>query len=193
MKISRFAAVALIAWATTAFAQRPSVYPLRSQSAAAQGVDNAYCYWQARQQTGVDMARQSQRPERTTPLRFAPDAGRGASEPPLPPSHSASSGASRAASGRSSASEPRGSPAMSGAAPQGASHPDASLPASGGSAQTAAPASSTSGTTTAGVASGASGAGAAPNLPPLPPPQPPMTAYWQAYGDCMQSRGYGVQ
>jgi hypothetical protein len=30
-------------------------------------------------------------------------------------------------------------------------------------------------------------------MPPLPPPEPPMTSYWRSFGDCMQSRGYGVR
>jgi hypothetical protein len=193
MKISVFAAGALIALTTVAFAQRPSVYPLRSQSAAAQGVDNAYCYWQAKQQTGVDMARQSQRPERTAPLRFAADAGKGASEPPLPAARGASGRSSRGAASGSLAAEPHGSSAVTGGMPPAAARPNASSPDGGGSAQTAAAAASSSSSSMASstVASGASGA--TPNLPPLPPPEPPMTAYWQAYGDCMQSRGYGVQ
>jgi hypothetical protein len=63
--------------------------------------------------------------------------------------------------------------------------------ASGGASQTtpsaASATSAASGTSvTAGVASEA-------KLPPLPPPEPPMTSYWRSFGDCMQSRGYGVR
>ncbi|RDU94660.1 hypothetical protein [Trinickia dinghuensis] len=195
MKTSLLATAALIALSTTAFAQRPSVYPLRSQTGAAQGVDNAYCYWQAKQQTGVDMARQPQRPVRTTPLRFASaaDAGAGASEPPLPGPRGTPGGLPGAANPGSPAAG-TGSTSAASHAPPGAAVSSASASASSGAAQAAAPVSGTASASSR-MASASSGAasGATPNLPPLPPPEPPMTTYWQAYGDCMQSRGYGVQ
>ncbi|WP_206956740.1 hypothetical protein [Trinickia acidisoli] len=185
MKISLWASAALLALSTAAFAQRPLVYPLRSQSGAAQGVDNAYCYWQARKQTGVDMARQSQRPVRTKPIQFTPDAGRGASEPPLPAPRGMPGGASRAAQA-GAAADAAGGASKAGSAPTVASQSHASSVPNAVAGQATASASGS-----AGAASAASS-----NLPPLPPPEPPeppMTAYWQAYGDCMQARGYGVQ
>ena len=171
MRISIVLGVAVFAGAIGAQAQQPAVYPLRSQTAATQGVDSAYCYWQARRQTNVDMARQSQRPVRTKPLQFAADSGRGASEPPLPAPQVASGSAAHAAEPGMQASGGRAAASAEGA----------SLPAAGASGHPAA-------------ASGAAGLAStsAPKLPPLPPPQPPMETYWQAYGDCMQSKGYGV-
>ena len=77
MNLSVLTGVLLVLAAEPALAQRPVVYPLRSQDTASQAVDNAYCYWQARKDTNVDMARESQRPQRTQPIGFAPDAGRG--------------------------------------------------------------------------------------------------------------------
>ena len=145
------------------WAQRPLVYPLRSQSPGAQSVDNALCYWQAKQQTHVDIVREPQRPLRTKAIGFAPDAGRGTSVPPLPPSTDRGKNAS-ASAGTAAASSAASAPANAGAS--GASE-----------------------TTALNTASGASSV----NLPPLPPPEPPMTRYWQAYGECMQSRGYGVR
>lgn len=170
MKISFYAGAALLALSTTAHCQRPPVYPMRSQSAAVQSIDNAYCYWQARQQTGVDMTHFLQRPPRTKQVRLAPDAGKGASAPPLPAPRGAS-----AAGGAHEAKGSSGVPQASGA-----------LAASGGGA----PVSATQGTASGAMASPASAPST--NLPPLPPPEPPMASYWRAYGDCMQSRGYGM-
>ena len=182
MKISLLVSLLMIAMSTTAFAQRPSVYPLRSQDAATQGMDNAYCYWQARKQTGVDMARQSQRPERAAPVRFAADAGKGASEPPLPAQQYGSTPSSRETTKASlSASERQRASVTDG-------EPSAVADAAGASAPTRG---SAGGPASIAGSSGAA-SGNAVTLPPLPPPQPPMTTYWQAYGDCMQSRGYGV-
>jgi hypothetical protein len=178
MKISVFlVGAALIPLSATAFAARPAVYPLRSQSAETQGADNAFCYWQAKQQTGVDMTRQSQRPVRTKTRRAAADAGAGASEPPLPAAHGKSDGVSQAAGGESSTG-------ASASSTQSIAASGAQSSAVGGStAHAAAPSSGAPG-----VASSAVG-----SSPPLPPPEPPMTVYWQAFGDCMRSRGYGVQ
>jgi hypothetical protein len=177
MKTSLIVGAAALAVSTAAFGQRPAVYPLRSQTAATQGLDNAYCYWQARRETGVDTARQSQRPTRTKPLQFAADGGKGASEPPLPAPHAASGAAPSAgkpASHVADAPEAASADAAAGRRNRGE--------ASGAPAETAAASAST-----------AAPSGASPGLPPLPPPQPPMERYWQAYGDCMQGRGYGVQ
>ena len=170
MSIRVWAGAVLIATTSgLVWAQRPLVYPLRSQSPGAQSVDNAYCYWQAKQQTNVDIVREPQRPLRSKPIGFAPDAGHGTSVPPLPPGpdHAkAASGSSATASAASAAS-----------------------PAAAASAPPSAGASGASETTALNAASSASSV----NLPPLPAPEPPMTRYWQAYGECMQSRGYGVR
>ncbi len=212
MKIFLCASATLLAFSTAAFGQRPAVYPLRSQSPAAQNVDSAYCYWQARQQTGVDMTRLPQRPPRTKVARFAPDAGRGASQPPLPGgaagpnARDGKAGAATAASGdavgRGGASPAAGQPsAVSPSASASASSSPSSSPAhaaaapgAGASASGPAAASGTPPTSVA-AASGpaAANSAASANLPPLPPPEPPMATYWRAYGDCMQGRGYGVQ
>lgn len=156
---------ALMAATGIVWAQRPTVYPLRSQSAGAQSVDNAYCYWQARQQTHVDIVHESQRPVRTKAIGFAPDAGRGTSAPPLP----ADAGHAGPASAASAAAAASAAPASSSTA--------------------ASPTAAASQTASVNAASGASTV----KLPPLPPPEPPMTSYWHAFGECMQSRGYGVQ
>jgi hypothetical protein len=182
MKISVFVSLLVIALPTTAFAQRPSVYPLRSQDAATQGIDNAYCYWQARKQTGVDMARQSQRPERAAPLRFAADAGKGASEPPLPAQQYGSTQPSKETTKASLSASERQRASVADGEPSALADSAGASAATRGSAE--APASI--------AGSSAAASGTAATLPPLPPPQPPMTSYWQAYGDCMQSRGYGV-
>ncbi len=191
MKISLCASAVLLAVSTAALAQRPPVYPLRGQSAAAQSVDNAYCYWQARQQTGVDTTRQSQRPPRTKKAQFGPDAGKGASAPPLPAPHDASSGGSRAANTAAATPEAAHSGAAGNGAPPSATHsngpPSASASVADSTSSAASPASGPLGP------SSASAAAASPGLPPLPPPEPPMMAYWHAYSDCMQARGYGVQ
>jgi hypothetical protein len=194
MKLLWIAGALLAAEATTTLAQQPAVYPLRSQTAALQSVDSAYCYWQAKKQTGVDMARQSQRPEPTKTVRFAPDAGRGASEPPLPPPNGAANAVARTTKAPGSAGEAGGASAAPAArgAPGLAARADA---ASVNRHAVTAPASAAGASSSASVAaaSTSASAGAAADLPPLPPPPPPMTTYWQAYGDCMQARGYGVQ
>ena len=184
MKISLIVSALLVVPATAAFAQQPAVYPLRSQTAAAQGVDSAYCYWQAKQQTGVNIARLSQRPQRTKSIPFAADAGKGASEPPLPSARGTPSGGPRASTAAMTASGAGAVPSDSGVGAQAAQvgGPNAAS-ATGNPAPSPASASS---------ASGSAASSASANLPPLPPPPPPMTTYWQAYGDCMQARGYGV-
>lgn len=183
MKISLILGATALAVSTTALAQRPAVYPLRSQTAATQSLDNAYCYWQARRETGVDTARQSQRPSRTKPLQFAADGGKGASEPPLPASHAGPDGAAYAARPASHVAE----------APEGASATGASTPAAHSGRRDAGEAGHAPAQTAAASSSPAAASSASPGLPPLPPPEPPMERYWQAYGDCMQGRGYGVQ
>ena len=188
MKIALVASAVIVMWSTTALAQQPAVYPLRSQPPAAQGVDSAYCYWQAKRQTGIDMTHLSQRPPRIKPIQSATDAGRGASAPPLP-AHGAPKGATKTPKTLATASEASGASHGAGEPPP-AARPNAAS-ASEGSEQAAASAASASGVP--GTATGAASASALANLPPLPPPQPPMTIYWQAYGDCMQARGYGVR
>jgi hypothetical protein len=132
MNIRVWAGVVLMtALPAIAWAQRPLVYPLRSQSPGAQSIDSAYCYWQAKQQTGVDIARQPQRPLRTKPINFASDAGRGTSEPPLPASAdhagAASAGASTGAS-QTTASAASGTNAASGPSVTAGSASEAKLP-----------------------------------------------------------------
>lgn len=163
-RISTCTCAALLTISGIAFAQRPLVYPLRSQSPGQQSVDNAYCYGLANSQTHIDMARQPQRPTRTTPINFAADAAHGASAPPLPPGATASAPGA-AAPGAAMAG-------ASGVAPTPGTMAASGVPASG-----------------AASVAGASGT----QTPPLPPPEPPMTTYWRAYGDCMQARGYGVR
>ncbi|TKC86226.1 hypothetical protein FAZ69_20395 [Trinickia terrae] len=175
IRISACACVALLTISGAALAQRPLVYPARSQTPAQQSIDSALCYAQATSQTHVDIARQPQKPTRTTPINFAADAGHGASAPPLPPAAAAS-----------------GPHAASSAAAANASSSAAAGPAAAAASGTA------SSTTLALGASGASGTlsvSGASNLqmPPLPPPEPPMTTYWHAFGDCMQDRGYIVR
>ena len=191
MKVSLCAGVLLLAISATAFAQRPPVYPLRSQTAAMQSADNAYCYWQARQQTGVDMTHLSQRPPRTKRAPFTPDAGKGASEPPLP----ATSEALEARPGEASPVASRAVPGPGGSAARGQSGGDAAHAASTDKALAASgsPAATAPGSSPVVGSPGAVPAASAEALPRLPPPPPPMTAYWQAYGDCMHERGYGVQ
>jgi hypothetical protein len=156
-------AVLLMSAPAMVWAQRPLTYPLRSQTPGTQAIDNAYCYWQAKKETNVDTARQPQTP-RTTPITFASDAGRGMSEPPLPASAAAASAGAAPGAG----------------AGTGASQPAASTPVASGAGAASGPSVATS-------------SGGEAKLPPLPPPEPPMTTYWRAFGDCMQSRGYGVR
>jgi len=202
MKISPCAGLVLLAFSTAAFAQRPPVYPLRSQTAATQSVDSAYCYWQARQQTGVDMTHLSQRPPRTKRAPFAPDAGKGTSEPPLPigrnappdRANGASGAGARAVPGPGGAAAAKAGDGDSGAPPnagRGGASPATEAPAS--AAVAAAGMSSATAASGGAAAAGAASAGLDATAPRLPPPPPPMTAYWQAYGDCMHERGYGVQ
>lgn len=200
MKIASIASALLLVGATPALAQQPAVYPLRSQTAALQSVDSASCYAQAKRETGVNMARQSQRPQRTDPMRFGADAGRGASEPPLPAAASAPSGVSRAHKGALTTANAGEAPAAGGDTPPPAARAAAVASANGHSGQRLAQPSAAPGPASASIAASASAsASASPStsevagLPPLPPPLPPMASYWQAYGDCMQARGYGVQ
>jgi hypothetical protein len=200
MKIFLCTSAALLVVSSAAFGQQPAVYPLRSQSAAAQGVDSAYCYWQAKQQTGVDMTRLSQRPPRQKAVRFAPDAGRGASEPPLPPRAGAQAGK---AGGKAPTASGASAPVAAQAAPSSSSAANvasasATAPGAAASASPPAPTAAAGAAGPAGSVASASGVPAASgaastSLPPLPPPEPPMATYWHAYGDCMRSRGYGVQ
>jgi hypothetical protein len=74
MSISNSAGIALLLISSAAVAQRPLVYPIRSQSAAQQSLDNAGCYGWANRQTGVNMSREPQRPVRTMPLESRPAA-----------------------------------------------------------------------------------------------------------------------
>lgn len=202
MKIILGTSATLLVVSSAAFGQQPAVYPLRSQSAAAQGVDSAYCYWQAKQQTGVDMTRLSQRPPRQKAARFAPDAGRGASEPPLPPRAGAQAaragGNAPSANGASVPAAAQATPSSSSAASVASASASASAPGAAGPASPPAPTAASGAAGQTGSVASASGVPAASgaastSLPPLPPPEPPMATYWHAYGECMRSRGYGVQ
>ena len=194
MKVSPGLGVVLFALSTAAFAQRPPVYPLRSQTAATQSVDDAYCYWQARQQTGVDMTHLSQRSPRTKRAPFTPDAGKGTSEPPLPVAHRESPDRTSDANHAGSRAVPApASAAAASAGDSGASTTAGRAAASSGAGGSVNVAAAAGGAFP--VAGSAGSASAAPDAAAirLPPPPPPMTAYWQAYGDCMHARGYGVQ
>ena len=210
MKIVLGASAMLLALSTAAWGQQPAVYPLRSQSAAAQGVDSAYCYWHAKQQTGVDTRRLSQRPPRTKAIRSAPDAGKGASEPPLPqgagvhagqPGAESANGGASATHAASSRPAPPSAPGASTAQVAAASTVQAgsaaspAQPGAVGAVGASAAAATAAGPAAASSTVSSSGAASAnvPALPALPPPEPPMATYWHAYGDCMQARGYGVQ
>ncbi|PTB16847.1 hypothetical protein C9I57_31255 [Trinickia symbiotica] len=160
------------------WAQRPITYPMRSQTPSQQAIDQALCYAQAKKETNVDVARQPQTPTRSTPITFASDAGRGTSAPPLPGSTGVASAAAPNAAAPTAAS---GASAGMGASQSGTA----------ASAASAAPMASAPG-----AASGpsiATGNASETKMPPLPPPEPPMTTYWRSWGNCMQSRGYGVQ
>lgn len=169
MNAQAIVGIALMCFAATVSAQRPLTYPLRGQNPGMQGVDEAYCYGQANTKTGVDMARQPQRPTRREPIVFAADAGRGASEPPLP-----------------TPQEPKS------ATPSDTHAPTAAASASGAAAVGASPTpSASSGVAMPPIANNTRASET--KLPALPPPEPPTTTYWRAYGDCMQGRGYGVR
>jgi hypothetical protein len=165
MSIRFWAGVVVIAATPAiAWAQRPLTYPLRSQSPGQQAIDQALCYAQAKKETNVDTIHEPQRPFRSEPITFASDAGHGMSAPPLP--GSAASGAAAASGG---------------------------APGSAASQPAAASASAASGAVAASGASVTTGSASETKMPPLPPPEPPMTSYWRAFGDCMQTRGYGVR
>jgi hypothetical protein len=195
MKISPRAGILLLALSSAAFAQRPPVYPLRSQTAATQSVDNAYCYWQARQQTGVDMTHLSQRPPRTKRAPFTPDAGKGTSEPPLPGAGNAPTDRSSEASHAGSRAGPEPGSAAAASTGHSETPPAVGRAAAPSGASGSAHAAAAAAGASSPVAGSAASASAAPDATAtrLPPPPPPMTAYWQAYGDCMHERGYGVQ
>lgn len=68
MNTSISAGIALMLISSAALAQRPLVYPIRSQSPALQSVDNASCYGWANRQTRVDTTREPQGAVRAEPL-----------------------------------------------------------------------------------------------------------------------------
>lgn len=49
-------AVAVLGWLATAWAQKPSAYPVKDQSAQQQSTDDAQCLTWAQQDTGIDPA-----------------------------------------------------------------------------------------------------------------------------------------
>jgi hypothetical protein len=64
MRISLSAGIAVLFLSTSALAQQPIAFPMRSQSPAQTSIDTAMCYSYANQHTGVVMARVSQAPEK---------------------------------------------------------------------------------------------------------------------------------
>jgi hypothetical protein len=181
------AAIALLAVSGASLAQQPMTYPGRSQSAGQQSVDTAACYAMANQTTHVNMARESQRPPppgKAAAMQPRPVLAPAPVNPPLPASvASAASGASGAAA--ASAAVP-GSSVATAAASAPAAASGATPPLADASAALAA-----SGASAPMPGSGAQYAET--KLPPPPPPEPPMTRYWDAYGKCMQQRGYYIR
>jgi hypothetical protein len=64
MRIPLSAGIAVLLLSTSALAQQPPAFPMRSQSPAQNSIDTAMCYSYANQHTGVVMARVSQAPEK---------------------------------------------------------------------------------------------------------------------------------
>jgi hypothetical protein len=64
MRIPLSAGIAVLFLSTSALAQQPIAFPMRSQSPAQTSIDTAMCYSYANQHTGVVMARVSQAPEK---------------------------------------------------------------------------------------------------------------------------------
>jgi hypothetical protein len=64
MRIPLSAGIAVLFLSTSALAQQPLAFPMRSQSPAQTSIDTAMCYSYANQHTGVMMARVSQAPEK---------------------------------------------------------------------------------------------------------------------------------
>jgi hypothetical protein len=70
-KIPLSAGVVVLLLNGSALAQQPLAFPMRSQSPAQTSIDTAMCYSYANQHTGVNMARQSQAPEKPTTTKPA--------------------------------------------------------------------------------------------------------------------------
>src|SRR5258708_5439740 len=70
-KIPLSAGVVVLLLNGSALAQQPLAFPMRSQSPAQTSIDTATCYSYANQHTGVNMARQSQAPEKPTTTKPA--------------------------------------------------------------------------------------------------------------------------
>jgi hypothetical protein len=64
MRIPLSAGIAVMVLSSSALAQQPIAFPMRSQSSAQTSIDTAMCYSYANQHTGVMMARVSQAPEK---------------------------------------------------------------------------------------------------------------------------------
>ncbi|MFK4443784.1 hypothetical protein ABH944_004396 [Caballeronia udeis] len=64
MRIPLSAGIAVLFLSTSALAQQPLAFPMRSQSPAQTSIDTAMCFSYANQHTGVVMARVSQAPEK---------------------------------------------------------------------------------------------------------------------------------
>ena len=64
MRIPLSAGSAVMVLSSSALAQQPIAFPMRSQSSAQTSIDTAMCYSYANQHTGVMMARVSQAPEK---------------------------------------------------------------------------------------------------------------------------------
>ncbi len=69
--IPQSAGIAVLFLSASALAQQPLAFPMRSQSPAQTSIDTAMCYSYANQHTGVNMARQSQAPEKPTTTKPA--------------------------------------------------------------------------------------------------------------------------
>ncbi|MBC8746673.1 hypothetical protein OKW43_003373 [Paraburkholderia sp. WC7.3g] len=183
MAFRTYTVLTLLVMSTAAFAWRPVTYPIRSQSPYERGVDNAMCYAEANRSTGVNMAHESQIPQRRPPAAKGASTGV-PSKPPLPPSSFSAAPLPWSASAPEAASAP-----MAGEqAPGGASSAKPVNEAAAGASASAAP-----GASDGAAASMQANAASNVKLPPLPAPEPPMTRYWAAYGACMQARGYVVQ
>jgi hypothetical protein len=185
MRLKTYTALTLWVFSSAAFAWQPLTYPIQSQSAYRQSVDNALCFAAANRQTKVDIVREPQIPPRKPPASKTSSTGV-PSRPPLPSSSFSAS--------PMGASMPAGATAPAASAPAATTAAGKTAGASEAMAATAASATSADNgaSETAAASDAQTTAGSDVKLPPLPAPEPPMTQYWAAYGACMQGRGYVV-
>ena len=71
MRIPLSAGIAVLFLSTSALAQQPLAFPMRSQSSAQTSIDTAMCYSYANQHTRVVMARVSQAPEKPKTVKLS--------------------------------------------------------------------------------------------------------------------------